>query len=244
MISGKTEYLGGAMAGFALGLLATIAITPQGNEDLLAQSSRWLSLNMGSSVWLFGIVLLSWAANLTRLQHLLKRTAEFKRDEFKHVVQLDQLSDIWIHLFVGIGVVWTAVGMRSALSTTLAAPGQLTEDAGAVLTRLVDGGILLALTTTIVGAMGGYLMRLIKTMAIGAELTAYYHGEERLELHSALGHLDRIEAHLKHLSDSDQSSKTPDQEADGISTGDAMSGDLLADQEESYHGKADSQCTS
>lgn len=239
MVSSKAEYLGGAIAGFALGLLATIAITPQGNEDLLAQSSRWLALNMGSSVWLFGIVLVTWGANLTRLQHLLKRGAKFKCDEFKHVVQLDQLSDVWIHVFVGIGVVWTAVGMRSALSTTLANPGQLTEDAGAVLTRLVDGGILLALTTTIVGAIGGYLMRLIKTMLLGAELTSYYHGEERRELHSALAHLDRIEAHLRHLSDSDQRSTVIKQETDGLS-----SGDLLPDKGELHHGKADSQCIS
>jgi hypothetical protein len=239
MVSSKAEYLGGAIAGFALGLLATVATTPQGNGDLLAQSSRWLALNMGSSVWLFGIVLISWVASLTRLQHLLKRDAEFGGDDFKRVVQLDQLSDIWIHLFVGIGVVWTAVGMRSALSTTLAAPGQLTEDAGAVLTRLVDGGILLALTTTIVGAIGGYLMRLIKTMSIGAELTSYYHGEERIELHSALKHLDRIEAHLRNLSDPDQSSTMHDAVTDGLSPGDSLS-----DEEELYHGKADSQCTS
>ena len=239
MVSSKAEYLGGAIAGFALGLLATVAITPQGNGDLLAQSSRWLALNMGSSVWLFGIVLIFWVANLTRLQQLLKRGAEFGGDEFKRVVQLDQLSDIWIHLFVGIGVVWTAVGMRSALSTTLAAPGQLTEDAGAVLTRLVDGGILLALTTTIVGAIGGYLMRLIKTMSIGAELTSYYHGEERLELHSALEHLDRIEAHLRNLSDPDQSSTMHDVVTDGL-----LPGDSLSDEGELHHGKADSQCTS
>lgn len=239
MVSSKAEYLGGAMAGFALGLLATVAITPQGNGDLLAQSSHWLALNMGSSVWLFGIVLLFWGMNLTRLHRLLERGAEFKLAEFKHVVQLDQLSDIWIHLFIGIGVVWTAVGMRSALSTTLANPGQLTEDAGAVLTRLVDGGILLALTTTIVGAIGGYLMRLFKTMFIGAELTAYYHGEERRELHSALAHLDRIEAHLRRLSDSDQTSTAVKQSTDGL-----LSSDSLSDKGELHHGKADSQCTS
>jgi hypothetical protein len=232
MVSSKAEYLGGAMAGFALGLLATVAITPQGDSDLLAQSSHWVALNMGSSVWLFGIVLVCWGAHLSRLQQLLKPGTELDHDHFKGVVQLDQLSDIWIHLFVGIGVVWTAVGMRSALSTTLAAPGQLTEDAGAVLTRLVDGGILLALTTTIVGAIGGYLMRLVKTMIIGAELTAYYHGEERLELHSALAHLDRIETHLRHLSDSDQSSTEPATEG------------LASDEGEICHGKADSQCPS
>jgi hypothetical protein len=239
MLSSKAEYLGGAIAGFALGLLATIAFTPHGNEDLLARSSRWLTLNMGSSVWLFGMVLISWAANLTRLQRLLKGSKEFSRDEFKHVVQLDQLSDIWIHLFVGIGVVWTAVGMRSALSTTLSAPGNLTEDAGAVLSRLVDGGILLALTTTIVGAIGGYLMRLVKTMIIGADLTSYYHGEERVELHSALAHLDRIEEHLRGLSSADQGARGPDQAAGVSSTGIASS-----NQEESCHGKTDAQYTS
>jgi hypothetical protein len=246
MLSSKAGYLGGAIAGFALGLLATVVITPQDSDDLLAQSSHWLALNMGSSVWLFGIVLLFWGANLSRLQRLLETGAEFdhpdfKHPEFKHVVQLDELSDVWIHLFIGIGVVWTAVGMRSALSTTLSAPEQLTEDAGAVLTLLVDGGILLALTTTIVGAIGGYLMRLFKTIFIGADLNAYYHGEERRELNSALSHLDRIEGHLRHLSNSPSERKNTGTRQE---TDTPFATDSLPDPGEPHHGETDSQCTS
>jgi hypothetical protein len=216
MISGKADYVTGIIAGFSLGLLATLTLAPQQQSDYLTQSGYWLTLNMGSSVWLFGIVVICWMMNLTRLHSLLesdiatktqdKSTAGIKsthresdKSVFQQVVQLDQLSDVWINLFVGIGVVWTAVGMRSALSTTLAAPADLAEGAGEVLSRLVDGGILLALTTTIVGAIGGYLMRLIKTIWFGSDLTAYYHAEERQELHRALYHLDRIESHLQNL---------------------------------------------
>ena len=39
---------------------------------------------------------------------------------------------------------------------------------------MVDGGILLALSTTIVGGIGGYLMRAGKSVWLGQELAALY----------------------------------------------------------------------
>jgi hypothetical protein len=93
------------------------------------------------------------------------------------ISQTEHLVDIWINLFFGIGVIWTAIGMRGAL---LAGLGDLNAQSAAklgafsILQRLVDGGILLALSTTIFGAVGGYLLRLVKSLAAGHQIRAYY----------------------------------------------------------------------
>jgi hypothetical protein len=47
---------------------------------------------------------------------------------------------------------------------------------------MVDGGILLALSTTIFGGVGGYLMRAWKAVVAGAELKRYYDAEARRDL--------------------------------------------------------------
>src|SRR5690606_37698248 len=113
------------------------------------------------------------------------------------VVELDQLTDVWIHVFVGIGVIWTAVGMRSALQFTLADPDHaLADSAGSVLHKLVDGGILLALSTTIVGAVGGYLLRLAKTLYVGAALHEFYELLQRGDIHELLVTVQRLERSL------------------------------------------------
>lgn len=130
--------------------------------------------------------------HVQRLRSLLD-AADGKRT----VVELDQLTDVWIHLFIGIGVIWTAVGMRAALQLTLADPEHtLSDSAGTVLQKLVDGGILLALSTTIVGAVGGYLMRLGKTLYIGAELHEFYQDQRQADVRALLGSLQRIEQTL------------------------------------------------
>ena len=43
-----------------------------------------------------------------------------------------------------------------------------------ILQRLVDGGIMLALSTTIFGAVGGYFLRLVKSLTVGTQIKAYY----------------------------------------------------------------------
>ena len=115
------------------------------------------------------------------------------------MAQLDQLSDVLIHVFIGIGVIWTAIGMRNALVATLAMPDTLGGNASHVLGSLVDGGILLALSTTIVGAIGGYLMRLFKTVSLGALLTGYYREQSAQPVESALSRLGNIERLLEQL---------------------------------------------
>ena len=173
----------GAVIGVAT-VLAWTLLAPGAAEGLV----DWLGVNLGHSTWLFAVTLLVFHVNLTQLGAELEHEPRYSR-----VVFLDQLSDVWMHLFIGIGVVWTAVGMRDALVATLAVPGGgLVQDAGQVLGRLVDGGILLALTTTIVGALGGYAMRLVKTIGLGASLSRFYHQHDRQEIAEAVARLGRI----------------------------------------------------
>jgi hypothetical protein len=72
-----------------------------------------------------------------------------------------------------------------------------TAGAFSVLQRLVDGGILLALSTTIVGGAGGYLMRVIKSVVLGEKLTALYIRESQRPADASLAALERIEYHLQ-----------------------------------------------
>ncbi|NIP15190.1 MAG: hypothetical protein GWM88_10910 [Pseudomonadales bacterium] len=193
-MKGVAEFAGGVAAGVALAVVA-LGVAGAGVGSDVAPVGHWLQLNLGHSAWLFALVLTLYAANLLRLSRLLAGGPDLKV-----VVKLDQLSDVWINLFVGIGVIWTAVGMRSALQAALGDPGgALSDSAGSVLHKLVDGGILLALTTTIVGGVGGYLMRLVKTMVVGARLQTFYAGVSRADLRELVGLGERIEARLARL---------------------------------------------
>jgi hypothetical protein len=113
------------------------------------------------------------------------------------IVQLDHLTDIWTTLFFGTGVIWTAIGMRSALLFALGDQEGLHDGASEVLKRMVDGGILLALSTTIFGGVGGYLMRVYKSVTLGSALQHCYDLAARAETSQMRDTLQRIEGHLK-----------------------------------------------
>jgi hypothetical protein len=118
------------------------------------------------------------------------------------IAQADHLVDIWINLFFGIGVIWTAIGMRGALLEGL---GNLNAQSAAklgafsILKRLVDGGILLALSTTIVGAVGGYLLRLVKSLVVGIRVRAYYNRLANQQADAVNTILKSIERQLNQL---------------------------------------------
>lgn len=190
-----------------LALLALLIAEPA-SESAAATSGEslgsWLNANLGHSIWLFTIVFTLYVFNLRRLNKLINTDSQLR-----DVVELDQLLDVWIHLFVGIGVIWTAVGMRSALQSALGDPGgALTDTASNVLRKLVDGGILLALTTTIVGGVGGYLMRLGKTVLVGAGLQDFYEEMNRREMRQLISTAERIEARLDGIGRKSWSSTT------------------------------------
>ena len=157
----------------------------------------WLRRNLGLSLVPFSITLVLYLHSLSRLAGRLQgdRPPE-------EVAQLEHLTDVWISLFFGIGVIWTAIGMRGALLYALGDSNMLT-DAGAfgVLQRLVDGGILTALSTTILGGAGGYLMRLAKTFYLGVRLNRYYGYLEQRQSGRVETLLDEIRNSVSQLAD-------------------------------------------
>ena len=188
---GAWGFAWGTGTGVVLTLVALLIIAPlePGGGSSRATLSAWVDSNLGHSIWLFALVISLYLMNLTRLNRLLEG-----EPGFTEVIELDQLLDVWIHLFVGIGVIWTAVGMRSALQAALGEPGEaLVDSAGSVLQKLVDGGILLALTTTIVGGVGSYLMRLGKTMTVSAHLNTFYEANNRRQISELIAVTRRLE---------------------------------------------------
>jgi hypothetical protein len=152
---------------------------------------EWSRRNLGLSIVPFGITLGLYIHSLRMLQQRLE--AGCPQDE---ISQLEHLNDVWTSLFFGIGVIWTAIGMRSALLYALGDPGVAAQaGAYAVLQRLVEGGILTALTTTIVGGIGGYLMRVIKSSLLGTRLSRYYEAQEQ-------HHANRVESLLSEIRES------------------------------------------
>ncbi len=192
----------GFMGGFALGALATLLLLPvvqfydapgAGLEP--TQVLDWTRDNLGLSVPVFAVVLVLFARSLRHLQRGLRES--WPADEIAHA---EQLTDTWTSLFFGVGVIWTAIGMRGALLFALGDPDTAaTAGAFAVLQRMVDGGILLALSTTIVGGVGGSLMRIVKTVAVGAALRRYYDQAARAQGEAISATLTRIEQHLHKL---------------------------------------------
>ena len=167
------------------------------SDDRLPSLSHWLEwayVNLGSSIPVFALLLLAFFFSLNRLRTRLEQDGPINK-----IVQLDHLTDIWTTLFFGTGVIWTAIGMRSALIYALGDPNATVQlGAFAILERMVSGGILLALSTTIFGGIGGYLMRVYKAITLGAELQHRYDQAARVDTANMRDSLSRIEQHLVH----------------------------------------------
>lgn len=199
----RRDFVQGMVAGLTGTLVGGIAIVyalaranlVELNNSALSSPGEWLGwayTNLGSSIPVFAVLLIAFFVTLGRLRKCLDDERPVNQ-----VVQLDHLTDIWTTLFFGTGVIWTAIGMRSALifalgDRTLA----LSQGAFAMLERMVDGGILLALSTTIFGGVGGYLMRVYKTVSLGSELQQRYDRAARADTSMMRESLERIEKHL------------------------------------------------
>ena len=156
----------------------------------------WAYTNLGSSIPVFTLLLLAYFVTLGRLRAALREARPIDQ-----IVQLDHLTDIWTTLFFGTGVIWTAIGMRSALIFALGdRDAAMQQGAFAMLERMIDGGILLALSTTIFGGIGGYLMRVYKTITLGTRLQQQYDQAARADTSEMRVSLRRIEQHLSNAS--------------------------------------------
>lgn len=187
----------GVLAGLVAGggmMLAADALVPAAGAPAwtLAEALDWAYRNLGLSLPVFAVVLGLYVRSLSRLRRRVARGASL--DSVAHA---EQLTDTWTSLFFGVGVIWTAIGMRGALLYALGDPAaSVDEGAFAVLQRMVNGGILVALSTTIFGGIGGYLMRVVKTLTVGAALRRYYEAAAGVTGAEMLAALARIEAHL------------------------------------------------
>jgi hypothetical protein len=158
----------------------------------------WAYENLRLSVVPFFLTIALYAGALWRL----KRNLRDPGVSVEKIAQADHLVDIWINLFFGIGVIWTAIGMRGALLEGL---GNLNAQSAAklgafsILQRLVDGGILLALSTTIVGAVGGYLLRLVKSLIVGTQVRACYNRLANQQADAVNAVLKSIDVQLNQL---------------------------------------------
>ncbi len=192
MIAGLTGTLVGGAAVVYLLARADLVVL---DDTAVSRPSDWLSWaysNLGSSIPVFALLLIAFFITLGRLRRFLEQEQPVNR-----IVQLDHLSDIFTTLFFGTGVIWTAIGMRSALIFALGdREAALSQGAFAMLERMIDGGILLALSTTIFGGVGGYLMRIYKTVSLGAELQHRYDRAARADTSEMRESLARIEQHL------------------------------------------------
>jgi len=184
--------VGGAAALYLLSRTGVIRF----DDTAISNPGEWLHwayTNLGLSIPVFAGLLLAYFVTLGRL-----RDALAKSKPINLIVQLDHLTDIWTTLFFGTGVIWTAIGMRSALIFALGdRDAAMSQGAFAMLERMIDGGILLALSTTIFGGIGGYLMRVYKTITLGADLQQQFDTAARADTSEMRQSLQRIEEHLR-----------------------------------------------
>jgi hypothetical protein len=161
---------------YVLNMTRVVAISVLGVPDIQGVLA-WAYNNLRLSVIPFSLVFLLFCRDLVKLKKRLNAPGTSP----EAIGRSESLIDMWARIFFGIGVIWTAIGLRNALLEGL---GGLDPSAAAslgafvILQRLVDGGILLALSTTIVGGVGGYVMHLMKALLAGKQLQAFYFQEE------------------------------------------------------------------
>ena len=127
--------------------------------------TNWLALNLGYSAPLFCVALLFVIHSMACLLEELGKDKCCSSRTF----HLEHRVDIGISILFGIGVLFTAIGIRDALTTAI--DGEAAAiNGGEVLALLVNGGILSAMTTTVVGGALGYSLRVIKVLATGEKL--------------------------------------------------------------------------
>lgn len=191
----------GLITGFALMLTPVLWLGTLGTGHLYSRAAPMIQqlwelarVNLQGSVLPFALVLLVYLLQLRKLHKLFG----VPQPDLQRVVHHEQMLDLCANLFFGIGVIWTAIGMRNALLYGLGDPAvSASEGAFAILQRLVDGGILLALSTTIVGGVGGYIMRATKSITLGRAMNGLYMRASQQPVEENLATLRRIEALLE-----------------------------------------------
>ena len=143
-------------------------VTISASVPWLINPAAFIYRHLRLSVVPFGCLFIMYFYFLSRIRRHLRR----KETKLSELIYYDRLLNTTISTFFGVGVIWTAVGMESSLMQALDGVRQgqevsATLSAWRILDRLVNGGLLLALSTTVVGGVCGYLLRLLKIVLIG-----------------------------------------------------------------------------
>jgi len=208
--SKMTSYLIGIFSGAASAAVVSYMLNISGvivvssSEGIyLTTILRWFYQNLGLSIIPFALIAAGYSYYLNKLVRLLKTDSATAREIFTTEEKIDLLMNI----FLGIGVIWTAIGMRNALLASLGnMDAGMAAQKGAfyILTQLVEGGILLSLSTTIAGGLGGYTMRVVKAWSTGHQLNAFMDAQVTTQRQDIFDRLDSIALLLKENNRKDQ----------------------------------------
>lgn len=143
-----------------IGYLQLIKTLPQWLQDPFT----FAYMHLRGAIWWFTLLILVFSLLVFRIKLLLADTAT----TLAQLSYYDRLLNMTISLFFGVGVIYTAIGMENALLSALRGVGDGPAlDAMGIMERLVNGGLLIALSTTIVGGSLGYALRFFKIVLIG-----------------------------------------------------------------------------
>jgi len=161
------QFGGGLVIGISLSLLLMGLLSHFSASAWTAaqEAAQYAWYNLGSSVLFFGLNIAYYIHRYQRLNQQLKQATP-PRHELLHS---NALLDFSIQMFLIIGIVYTAIGMRHALLYALG-DSALQSQGSDILRRMVDGGILIALSSTIVGYIGGFVMRYHKKITLEQKL--------------------------------------------------------------------------
>jgi heme A synthase len=145
-------------------------ITITASAPWLLNPAAFMYRHLRLSIVAFGVLFILYGWLLFRMRYLLDQPDT----ELAQLSFYDRLLNTTISTFFGVGVIWTAIGMETALMQALEGmdtQGGSMMETGAygLLERLVNGGLLLALSTTVFGGFCGYLLRLLKIVLLGAK---------------------------------------------------------------------------
>lgn len=180
-----------AIGGYIASLSGWLVFTAPVDSPLLSLW-YWVYNNLRLSLIPFSLIAVAYLHAIIQLKQALGITPT----DANAVQRYEQWVDVHTSLFFGVGVIWTAIGMRSALLQALGgldAESAASMGAFTILQRLIDGGVLLSLSTTIVGGVGGYLMRLLKSQMVGRQLNTFYQNQFESPYAQITNQLKRIE---------------------------------------------------
>lgn len=125
--------------------------------------------HLGSSIYFFSANFLLFILGAIKLSAALGED----QIDYDRIKYWDSVINSSIALFFGIGIIYTAVGMQQAFQIALKNLDQdMAQELGpwGILNRLLDGGLLMALSTTIVGSALGYIFKMLRVLVLGPKL--------------------------------------------------------------------------